>query len=79
MTIQELKNQCDKTEKRFFDFVSQATEIWKNNACLGYIIKAMEDMCFSRDDIRRVVSELHGVFDEMSTDEADSYYCNSKY
>ena len=36
---------------------------WSNNACRGYVIYAMENCGFSPTDIRRVVAELHEVFD----------------
>ena len=38
-------------------------EPWSNNACRGYVIYAMENCGFSPEDIRRVVGELHYVFD----------------
>ena len=38
-------------------------EPWGNNACRGYVIYAMENCGFSHEDIRRVVGELHYVFD----------------
>ena len=52
---------------------------WSNNACRGYIIWTMDNCGFSPDDIRRVVSELHSVFDIKSIEEADRYYCDSPY
>ena len=36
---------------------------WNNNACRGYVIYAMENCGFAPTDIRRVVAELHVVFD----------------
>lgn len=41
-------------------------EPWSNNACRGYVIYAMENCGFAPDDIRRVVGELHYVFDLKS-------------
>ena len=38
-------------------------EPWSNNACRGYVIYAMENCGFSHEDIRRVVGELHYIFD----------------
>lgn len=52
---------------------------WSNGACRGYVIWAMENCGFSPDDIQRVVSELHYVFDMKSIDEADDHYRNSPY
>lgn len=52
---------------------------WSNGACRGYAIWAMENCGFSSDDIQRVVSELHYVFDFKAIDEADEHYRNSPY
>jgi hypothetical protein len=52
---------------------------WNNGACRGYVIWAMENCGFTPDDIQRVVSELHFVFDMKSLEEADEHYCRSLY
>lgn len=55
------------------------TERWSNNACRGYVIWAMENCGFKPEDIKRVVGELHWVFDMKSIEEADEHYCHSPY
>lgn len=55
------------------------TERWSNNACRGYVIWAMENCGFKPEDIKRVVGELHWVFDMKSIEEADEHYCQSPY
>lgn len=52
---------------------------WSNNACRGYIIYAMENCGFSPTDIRRVVAELHEVFDFCGLEEAQQHFENSPY
>ena len=52
---------------------------WSNNACRGYVICAMENCGFSPEDIRRVVGELHYVFDFTGLEEAQQHYENSPY
>lgn len=54
-------------------------EQWKNGACMGYVIKAMEKLEFPSEDIHRVTSKMRELFDFMSLDEADAHYCNSPY
>ena len=54
-------------------------EPWSNNACRGYVIYAMENCGFSPEDIRRVVRELHYVFDFESLTEAQHHYENGPY
>ncbi len=52
---------------------------WSNGACRGYVIWAMENCGFTPDDIQRVVSELHYVFDMKSLEEAEQNYQNGPY
>lgn len=52
---------------------------WCNGACRGYVIWAMENCGFQPNDIHRVVSELHYIFDMKSIEEADEHYRNSPY
>ena len=52
---------------------------WSNGACRGYVIYAMEDCGFSPEDIRRVVGELHDVFDMRGLEDAEAHYQNSPY
>ena len=50
---------------------------WSDNACRGYVIYAMERCCFSPGDIRRVMAELHEVFDFCGLEEAQQHFENS--
>ena len=52
---------------------------WSEGACRGYVIYAMENCGFSPEDIRRVVGELHYVFDFTGLEEAQQHYENSPY
>lgn len=52
---------------------------WNNNACRGYVIYAMENCDFKCEDIKRVVKELHWVFDVKTIEEAEEHYCGSPY
>ena len=52
---------------------------WKNSACLGYIIRAMENLDFEEDEINLVTSELREVFDFVSVEEAEQIYSKSSY
>ena len=52
---------------------------WSNGACRGYVIYAMENCGFKPEDIRRVMGELHYVFDFKSLEEAEEHYQNSPY
>ena len=52
---------------------------WSNGACRGYVIYAMDICGFKPADIRRVVAELHEVFDFKTLEEAEEHYQNSPY
>ena len=52
---------------------------WSNGACRGYVIYAMENCGFKPADIRRVVAELHEVFDFKTLGEAEEHYQKSPY
>ena len=50
-----------------------------NGACRGYVIYAMEACGFFPEDIRRVIGELHYVFDMRGLEEAEEHYQNNSY
>jgi len=54
-------------------------EQWSNGACLGYVIKAMENLVYQPKDIQEAVSEMKWLFEITTLDEADRHYCNSPY
>lgn len=60
-------------------FAAILSEPWSNNACRGYVIYAMEHCGFSPRDIRRVVAELHEVFDFCGLEEARQHFENGPY
>ena len=61
------------------ELVAMLSEPWSNNAYRGYVIYAMEHCGFSSSDIRRVVAELHEVFDFCGLEEAQQHFENSSY
>lgn len=52
---------------------------WSNGACRGYVIMAMENCGFSSDGIRRIMAELHELFDFVSLEEAEAHYQKSLF
>ena len=51
-------------------------EEWSNNACRGYVIKAMENCGFHAKEIRQVLTGLYEVFDFCAVEEAADYFEN---
>ncbi len=60
------------------EFQTLLYQQWSNGACRGYVIYAMENSGFS-PEIKRVVGELHYVFDMRGIEEAEQHYQNSPY
>lgn len=58
---------------------NRMVERWKNGACLGYVIQAMENLDYEPNNIQLMVSEMRELFDFVSIDEADAHYCKSPY
>ena len=61
-------------EKSLQEIQDMLTDKWSNNACRGYVIKAMESCGYKSKDIRKVLMELYEVFDFCSVEEAAAYY-----
>lgn len=51
-------------------------EDWSNDACRGYVIKAMENCGFQKKEIQQVVTALYEVFDFCAVEEAAEYFEN---
>ena len=54
-------------------------EQWKNSACLGYVISALENLDYEPEKITEVVAELNDLFDWLTVEDADGYYTDSDY
>ena len=54
-------------------------EEWSNDACRGYVIKAMENCGFHAKDIHQVLVELYEVFDFHTLEQAKQKYYSGNY
>lgn len=85
MTITEFKKSCDKggtdknTGKSFFEFIANATDIWSNNACLGYVLHGLKGLELPEKEVEQIVSAVKAGFDELTVDEADKLYSKSSF
>lgn len=52
---------------------------WSNNACLGYIVAALERKGWSEEEIKEVVRAVYTEFDFKTIDEARNIYNKSPY
>ena len=54
-------------------------EPWKNSACLGYVVTALENLDYEPEKITEVVMELRELFDWLTVEDADEAYTDSDY
>ncbi len=47
-----------------------------NEAVKGYVILAMKNLGFKKEDIEKVIDELHYTFDIKTVEEAEKVYNN---
>jgi alkylhydroperoxidase/carboxymuconolactone decarboxylase family protein YurZ len=52
---------------------------WSNNACLGYVIAALQRKGWSKEQIKEVVGAVYSEFDFKTVDEARRIYEKSIY
>ena len=52
---------------------------WSNEACLGYMIMAMQDCGFSKKEIQLMEIQMLEVFDRYSVGDAEQWYCTGDY
>lgn len=52
---------------------------WSNNACLGYTIKALEELNYTPEDVEKIVQGMKDGFECTSVEEADKRYRYSEY
>lgn len=63
-----------KMEGRMEAMLSAWDGMWRNDACKGYAIMAMERAGFDADTIRKVSAAMTDCFDDTSVDAAGRYY-----
>ena len=58
------------------EILNNEHSIWSNDACYGYVIAAMENAGYSRDQIRDLLPYLHSAFENYFVEEAEQKYTN---
>lgn len=88
MKLKDYKEDLKKLDERFkpkegcrklSEQMLEDVEIWSNDACRGYIIKAAELLEMDPATIQGVVYKLSRVFDDYTITEAEQIYINSPY
>ena len=63
----------------YIRFAAQAMEVWTNNACLGYALAAAGEAGLTKEQEGRLVEGMKAAFENMTLDEAESYYLHGDY
>ena len=51
---------------------------WRNDACMGYALMAMNRAEVDDETVRKVMLQMHYCFDDTSVEEAAEYYCGKR-
>jgi len=54
-------------------------EPWKDSACLGYVVFALDLLGYEPEKIAQVVIELEELFDLMTVEDANEAYIESGF
>ena len=87
MTIKDyldgLERSGMKPEKEgqpsFVDTMKEIVSIWSNDAARGYAIAAAEAAGLTPEQIGKLMGAMGAAFEEMTVEEAESYYLNGDY
>lgn len=60
--------------KELAELLAEETSIWTNEACMGYLVRAMENAGFDHEHIVTAVRGMHWAFDELTVEEAESVW-----
>lgn len=58
--------------------LEDSLDLWSNAACQGYLIRAARETGARPGQVRQLVQQLRWLLDEMTIEEAEEVYYNSK-
>ena len=59
---------------KFSDTIINTTNIWSNNACLGYLMMAAEDVNLDEKTLSDLITAMRRAFEDASVEEAEKKY-----
>lgn len=74
MKVADLLVKSEALPKDQAEFLAEIMSLWSNEACMGYLIRAMEIAGFDEEHIRSAVRGMHQAFDELTEEEAEEVY-----
>ncbi len=66
---------AESDEASFTESMMEIQEIWSNDSCIGYFLRAAQIAGVDRDTIKEVLAAYSMAFEEISVDEAAKIYC----
>ena len=78
MTVKELM-QTAEGHPALQDAIANGAHVWNSDACIGYVINALEKLNYPPEEMRRIVRSMWVVFSQIGIDEAAQHYKNSRY
>lgn len=72
MRVAEFVKKNEVLPKGLAEWLNQEQSIWRNEACRGYMIAALENAGMDREGIMDMLRYLSRAFDELSVEEAES-------
>lgn len=74
MKVAEFLKKNELLTKEAAEFLNEVLSIWSNDACCGYMVRAMEIAGFDEEHIRSAVRGMHQAFDELTEEEAEALW-----
>ena len=78
--IENLENEINILKSKIDSYIIVnnllSNNSYDNNACQGYIIRALQDLKYSREQIKEVLNNLRFQFDELTSQEAKHIWIN---
>lgn len=81
---EEIKALCERVQNLSFKnailrYEIENADLWSNEVCMGYAIKAYENLDLDFNDVETLVNLMRKLFDEWTLEQAREYYFNSLY
>jgi hypothetical protein len=70
---------CNPEQGSIVKTIQDVTDIWNNNACIGYCISAALSVGLDKQQTSKLINALGAAFEEMTVDEAEQFYQNGEY
>lgn len=74
-----LKDFMESIRPEAREFLAATIELWSNEAALGYVIAAAQGANLTQAQINTLIDGMEAAFENMTIDEAATYYKTGTY